>query len=112
MTIHIESLTIDAIIGILEHERLTPQTIIIDVQIDYDYTNHNFINYTDIVMQIESMIQKEQYELLEEALTHISTTIVDNYSQINSIFLKISKPNILPNTVVSVSKTLSVNTNQ
>lgn len=104
MTIHIESLSFDAIIGILDFERLTPQKVMVDVTIDYHYTRDAFINYAEVAEIIQSMMISNQYELLEEALEDISKNIIDNYSQINSLFLKISKPNILPNAVVSLSK--------
>jgi len=108
MTIHIESLSFDAIIGILDNERHTPQRVIIDATIDYDYTQDKFINYADIATLIKSMIQQAEYKLLEEALEDISKRIIDNYSQINSLFLKISKPDILSNAIVSVSKTFKL----
>lgn len=108
MTIHIESLSFDTIIGILDFERHTPQRVIIDATIDYNYTPDYFINYADVAQAIASQMQAQQYALLEEALEDISKHILDNYSQIKSLFLKISKPDILPNATVSLSKTYQI----
>ncbi|MEK6658706.1 MAG: dihydroneopterin aldolase, partial [Campylobacterota bacterium] len=48
MTIHIEDLKFQCIIGILDFERVTPQDVIINLAIEYDYKK-NFINYADVV---------------------------------------------------------------
>ncbi|MCH9740316.1 MAG: dihydroneopterin aldolase, partial [Epsilonproteobacteria bacterium] len=61
MTIHIESLTFDAIIGILDFERVTPQKVIIDMEIDYEYTEKTFINYVDIIETVQGLMKKNQY---------------------------------------------------
>ena len=37
MTIHIEALTFDVIIGLLDFERDRPQRVIIDIEASYDY---------------------------------------------------------------------------
>jgi dihydroneopterin aldolase len=108
MTIHIESLSFDTVIGILDFERQTPQKVNVDITIDYHYHDQDFINYADVAQCVESMMIKNQYELLEEALEDISKSIIDNYSQINSLFLKISKPDILANAVVSVSNAYQI----
>ena len=103
MTIHIEALKISAIIGILDFERITPQEVIVDATIDYCYKNSDFINYADVIGIIETEIIEKKYELLEDALTDITTLLILKYPQIKRILLKISKPNIIPNAKVALS---------
>ncbi|MDD5548667.1 MAG: dihydroneopterin aldolase, partial [Sulfurovaceae bacterium] len=45
MTIHIENLSIQAIIGILDFEREKTQNIIIDLEIGYEYNKNVFLDY-------------------------------------------------------------------
>ena len=104
MTIHIEELKLNVIIGILDYERTSKQTVIIETKINYNYQNGYFINYATVIEKIENLLEKGKYELLEEALNDIGTTIIKEFSQINSLYIKISKPDIIKNAIVSLSK--------
>ncbi len=103
MTIHIEGLRFKCIIGLLEVERHNPQDVIIDLELDYDYTD-TFINYADLASLIESQLQEKKYELLETALNELFSLIISAHPSTKRLFIKISKPDILPNCRVSVSK--------
>ncbi len=103
MTIYIENLTFDAVIGILPEERLSPQKVIVDVQLNYEYKKDAFINYATLAKFIEDDIKKSKYELIEEALLSLHVRIKSSFFQISSIKLKISKPTILDYCDVSVS---------
>ena len=48
MRIYIKDLSFEAIVGILEEERHTPQKELLHVKIDYDYNEGNFINYASV----------------------------------------------------------------
>jgi len=103
MTIHIEKLEISAIIGILDFERIKTQTILVDARINYVYKENQFINYAEVISIIETMIISKEYQLLEDALSDIQQKIVERYSQINKLHLKISKPDIIKNANVALS---------
>jgi len=105
MTIHIENLTIDTIIGILDFERTSKQTVIVETKINYNYTENCFIDYATVINQIENLLIKKEYKLIEDAIEDIGNSILRDYPQINSLYLKISKPNIIPNASVAISKT-------
>lgn len=100
--IYIEDLTFETIIGILKKERKIPQKVVINCIIKYKYTKKVFINYAVVSKLIEKNMIKKKYKLLEDALLSISKELKAKFPQINSISLKISKPNILDNLVVSV----------
>ncbi len=104
MTIHIEELTFDTIIGLLDFERITPQKVIINLEASYDYSDNNFINYADIVKLIEKKIIDKEYKLLEEALLGLKNNIRREYPQVQTLYIKISKPNIIDNCRVSLSQ--------
>ena len=103
MTIHIEELTMDTIIGILDFERNYKQKVIIETKINYNYTENKFINYALVIKDIEKCMHEKKYELVEDALSDISVVLFKNYSQIRKLYLKISKPDIIKNATVSVS---------
>jgi dihydroneopterin aldolase len=104
MRIHIETLTTDVIIGLLDFEREHTQRVIIDMEADYEYTPESFIDYADIVLLIEKELKERRYELLEEALQGLQSVIITAYPQIEILELKITKPDILPQCTVALSK--------
>lgn len=111
MTIHIEKLTCSVIIGILEHERVTPQRIIIDLQADYSYaTNSDFIDYAKMSESICRHLKESQYGLLEDALEGLSTMIRLQFPLTEYLFIKLSKPDILSNCNVALSASWNFNT--
>lgn len=103
MTIHIESLSFDVVIGLLDFERITPQKVVLDIEISYDYTPNSFINYADVASCVEADLKKHQYLLLEDALIGLKTLLCMEYQSIQKIYIKLSKPDILPHCNVALS---------
>lgn len=108
MTIHVEDLKFQCIVGILDFERKTPQDVIINLTIDYQYDN-NFIDYAKVTQLIKQIMIKEKFLLLEDALETLSKKLKENFSKIDTLTLKITKPSILPECKVSVSFTKKFN---
>jgi dihydroneopterin aldolase len=104
VTIEIEELNFQAILGILDFERVTPQDITLNVLIEYNYSDE-FINYADVVNLIKSHMKNEKFLLIEDALVSLSLKLKEKFSLINNLHLKITKPSILPDAKVSVSNT-------
>jgi dihydroneopterin aldolase len=107
LTIHIEELTFECIIGILDFERINIQKVIIDLKINYTYTNDFFINYAEVINLIEKNMIDKKYKLLETALEKLEQKLLSTYPKIESFNLKISKPNIIDNANVALSKSFS-----
>ena len=103
MTIHIESLEFDTIIGLLPHERTTPQRVVVDIDIEYSYIEGEFINYADVASSTEAHLVSNKYELLEDALHGLQEMILPQYSTITELAIKISKPDIISNCLVALS---------
>ena len=104
MTIHIERLTLDVIIGILDFERTSKQKVVVETKINYNYTKEKFIDYTSVINIIENLLKKEKYRLLEDALNEIGGKIIDDFPDIILLYIKISKPDIITNASVALSK--------
>ncbi len=100
MQIFIKNLIFEAIIGILELERKTPQKISMDIKIQYTYEKDVFINYAQVADFAISIIKKGEFFLLEEALESTIQKLKIKFPQIETIKIKISKPNILKNCTV------------
>ena len=105
LKIHIEALHFLCILGILEHERKNAQEVIIDVAIEYDFADNSFINYAEVAEFIKEIMQNKKFFLIEDALHDVSIELKNKFSKINTLYLKITKPSILPDCKVSVSDT-------
>ena len=103
MKISIEDLKFQTIIGILDFERTTPQDIIINLFIEYDYKDE-FINYAEVSQLLKTTIKNKKYLLIEDALSDLSQLLKEKFSRINTLHLKITKPSILPDCRVSVEE--------
>lgn len=109
MTVHIEDLRFKCIIGILDFERITPQDVIVNALIEYEFNDNSFLDYAKIAQDIKIIMIKEQFFLLEDAIKQISSKLIHNYISIKKLYLKITKPSILEDCKVSISNTYNVN---
>lgn len=102
MRILIEDLTFKTILGILPHERTTPQRVRIDCTVDYVYSDEQFINYADISADIIQIMDNARFELIETALNVLASTLKEHFPLIDALDLSIRKPDILPHCTVGV----------
>ena len=102
MKIEISDLTFKCIIGILDFERIKKQRVIINISFEYDFSKDFFIDYSEISNLIKTTMKKEKFLLLEDAILHLENLLNNSY-QISNLYIKISKPNILKNCIVSLS---------
>ncbi|MDB2562118.1 dihydroneopterin aldolase [Sulfurimonas sp.] len=108
MTVHIEDLKFQAILGILDFERVTPQDIIVNIEITYTYID-TFINYADVASTVKNQMKDKKFLLIEDALSSLSKKLKKEFSLIQTLDLKITKPSILPDSRVSVSDNYTFN---
>jgi len=106
LRIYIEDLTFKCIIGILDFERVKPQKVILNIELDYDYKKE-FINYAEVVELVKMRMKKKKFLLIEDALKDLAKNIKKKFPQTNRVNLKITKPSILPDCKVSVRNTFS-----
>ncbi|GAA7349475.1 dihydroneopterin aldolase [Helicobacter pylori] len=102
--IHIHHFVFEAILGILEFERLKPQKISVDLDLFYTQLPHRaYLDYIKIQELIQKMMQEKQYLLIEDALKDLSHALKTRYNEISELYLKISKLEISPNSQVGAS---------
>ena len=102
MIITIEDLKFQTIIGILDFERKNEQDVIINVEITYSFKDE-FINYAEVAKLITTTMKNKKFLLIEDALLNLSQILKENFSTIEKLYLKITKPSILPDCKVSVA---------
>lgn len=106
MKIHIKDLEFSTIIGILDFERTQAQKVRINCTIDYDYTTE-FLNYALVAAHIKEQMMAKKFELIEEALLSLKSSLKREFPLIKRLFLEISKPDILDDCEVSLSESFN-----
>jgi len=107
VTIKIENLLFEAILGILDFERRSPQRIEIECEIEYRYEKGRFLDYAAAAQLLESTMKEGRFSLVEEALEALFHKMRETFPEIEKIKITISKPDILPNCRVCVSDSRS-----
>jgi len=104
LKINIESLKFNCIIGILPFERKNKQKVICDISFKYFYNKKSsFIDYAKVVKLIKKTMKKKRFRLIEDAVINIRKKLKKDF-KIKKLKIKISKPDILKNCVVSVEE--------
>ncbi len=101
--ISIKELEFEAVIGILDFERENPQRVLVDCFIEY-HDKKDFVDYAKVADDIETIMREKKFFLIEDALDELTESLKSKYKVIKSIDLTISKPDILSNCKVSVTK--------
>lgn len=107
MTIRIEELRFEAVIGLLDFEREQEQTVVVDLELDYDYETGAYLDYASIAEEVVTHIRQKRYELLEEALLGLERLLGSRHPEIRRFDCRITKPHILPHARVSVRHRVS-----
>lgn len=102
MKIEIENLSFKTIIGILDFERVKKQKVIINISFEYKFKNGEFIDYAEVSKLIKNRVKQMKYFLLEDALEDLKQILNENYDIFN-LKLKITKPAIMKDCIVSLS---------
>lgn len=102
MKIKITDLTFKCIIGILDFERIKKQKVNINISFKYLYTKEYFIDYSEVAQIVKDTMKKEKFLLLEDALLVLEGRLYKLY-KIRDLHIKIAKPDILKDCIVSLS---------
>ena len=105
LKIFINDLQINAIIGILDFERITPQKITVDFEAEYQYNKKDFVDYAQIRELIITNISNNSYFLIEEALSDLKENIKKSFPLLSNIKLKITKIEIFDDCSVGLEST-------
>jgi 7,8-dihydroneopterin aldolase/epimerase/oxygenase len=101
-TIFLEQVKVQTKLGVPEWERMTAQTIILDIEISYDFSLacktdaiEHTIDYGLVVKRIRETLQQHSFKLVEALAEHVCQLILNEFNA-ESVKLKVAKPGILP----------------
>jgi dihydroneopterin aldolase len=104
MKVSIASLSFKTIIGILPFERVTKQKVLLDISFTYEFAKgqKDFIDYSHVANMAKLIMKKEKFLLIEDAIIYLNRALTKEFT-INKLKVKITKPDIMKNCIVSVS---------
>ena len=102
-TIRIEQLHVDCIIGILDSERVTPQRLLIDVELDTDFAAAaaseqvtDTVNYAEVADRLCALAIEGRFRLVETFASRACELLLASYPQLSRVRITACKPDILP----------------
>jgi dihydroneopterin aldolase len=92
-------LTFQGCHGVEAHEKITPQTFIVDLEmfLDLEKAGKNDdlqyrVNYEQVFHLVEKIVVHESYNLIETLADRIAGTLLSAFSQIKGIEVTVYKP--------------------
>ena len=101
-TIAVEHLEIECIVGILPDERVTPQTLFVDIELDYDFaaaaaSEHvdDTVDYVALAQTVTSLAVDRQYQLIETYAEEAASRLLRQFGG-ERVSVRIKKPAAVP----------------
>lgn len=98
MIIKIKNLRIKPVIGVYQHERITKQDIIVNLEIEYDARAaiasdalDDALDYDRIKTQIIALVDDSRFHLIERMADQIMAVLM-HYEQVTRAVVEIDKP--------------------
>ena len=102
-TTGLKGLRVECIVGIHPHERETPQPVILDVELDYDFAPaaareaiDGAVDYTSVARQIDELAVRRGFQLIETMAEETAAMLFAQFPQVRRVSLEIRKPAAVP----------------
>ena len=101
----IANLTFDCVIGILPSERLNPQPLQLDIELEADFTPaaasdniEDTADYAAVGSLVRTLAEEKQYQLVEKLVTDACDQVLMHFPTVLSVKITARKPRILADT--------------
>ncbi|MDH4065207.1 MAG: dihydroneopterin aldolase [Acidobacteriota bacterium] len=102
-TAGLHGLRVECIVGIYEHERQTPQAVIVDIDLDYDFAAAaasdaigDAIDYDGVARSIADLAQRRSFQLIETMAEETAALVFEQWPSVRRVRLEIRKPAAVP----------------
>ena len=102
-TAGLKSLRIDCIVGIFDHERQTPQTVILDIDLDYDFAAAagseaigDAVDYAAVAQSVTEFVRRSAFQLIETMAEETAAMLLAQLTSVQTVRLEIRKPAAVP----------------
>jgi dihydroneopterin aldolase len=98
-TTGLKDLRIDCIVGVYGHERETAQTILMDLELDYDFAAAaasdalgEAVDYDRVAAAVVELVQRRRFQLIETMAEETAAMLLERLPGVGSVRLEIRKP--------------------
>lgn len=102
-TAGLQGLKVECIVGIHPHERETRQSVLLDIDLDYDFAPAtaedgiaHAVDYTRAASLATELAEQRGFQLIETMAEEISAALLATFPQVRRVRLEIRKPAAVP----------------
>jgi len=102
-TTGLHALRVDCIVGIHPHERETRQSVILDIELDYDFQAAaageaigDAVDYSEVASHITELAERRGFQLIETMAEETVTMVLARFTRVQRVRLEIRKPAAVP----------------
>ena len=102
-TTGLQGLRVDCIVGIYQHEREARQSVVFDIELDYDFSAAaasdaigDALDYDGVANGVTELVQRRGFQLIETMAEETVTMLLARFPQVRSVRLEIRKPAAVP----------------
>ncbi len=103
--IFIEDLRVDAILGVYDHERVTPQRVLVNLVLWVDIRHAavsdalvDAVDYDKLTQQVTAWVQASRCQLVERLVSELADLVLRQHTAVSQVKVRVDKPDALPQT--------------
>lgn len=102
-TTGLKDLRVDCIVGIYPHERAATQTVLLDIELDYDFAAPaasdaiaDAVDYDGIAASVTRLLQTSRFQLIETMAEKTAALLIDEVPAATVVRIEVRKPAAVP----------------
>ena len=102
-TAGLKHLRVECVVGISEHERAKAQPVVMDIEVDYDFTAAagsdaigDAVDYDSIAAAVAELVQRRGFHLIETMAEETAAMLLGALTSVRTVRLEIRKPEAVP----------------
>ncbi|MBP7777578.1 MAG: dihydroneopterin aldolase [Acidobacteria bacterium] len=102
-TTGLKDLRVDCIVGIYPHERAATQTVMLDIELDYDFAAPaasdaiaDAVDYDGVAAGVTGLLQARQFQLIETMAEQAAALLLTQVPVATAVRIEVRKPAAVP----------------
>jgi dihydroneopterin aldolase len=102
-TAGLKGLRVECILGVYEHERQKKQTVIVDVEFDYDFARAaasdaigDAVDYDHVAAAVSELAGRREFQLIETMAEATAGMLLERLTKVQAVRLEVRKPEAVP----------------
>jgi dihydroneopterin aldolase len=102
-TTGLKDLRVDCIVGIYPHERATTQTVMLDIELDYDFAAPvasdaiaDAVDYDGVAASVTELLQAARFQLIETMAERAAALLLVRVPVATAVRIEVRKPAAVP----------------